>query len=304
VTLLTPFKRITTFKLSKSPLAKMPIFGGAVQLQLSQAATPLLVHSSTETQVIAHTKPAPEPAPVPLSPREVLAQIGSKLREWREYYQLSIDDISARTQIQPRLVQAIEDGYLEMLPEWIYVKAMVKRYADNLGLNGTDIAQCMIAWEAVTAKPVTISKQGLGFDLVPQVKPLHVYIGYTLAICGIGAGSSHLLNNAIRPQATPINNQVIQSQRSIVVTPVAVQLPDVQIGIAVKAPTWAEIGIDGTTKFTGNLNVGAKFNWTAKKQVTINTNNAGGLLFSRDGQAPEPLGKIGQKQAVTIKVGN
>jgi hypothetical protein len=295
VTLLTPFKRISTFKLSK-----LPMFAGADQLLLPQAAAaPLLVHSQVETQIVPQT----DPHPLPLSPREVLAQIGSKLREWREYYQLSIEDISARTQIQPRLVQAIEDGHIEMLPEWIYVKAMVKRYADNLGLNGTDIAQCMIAWEAVTAKPVTISKSGSGFDLVPQVKPLHVYIGYTLAICGIGAGSSHLLNNAIRPQATPINNHVIQSQRSIVVAPVAVQLPDVTIGIAVKAPTWAQIGIDGTTKFTGNLKVGEQLSWTAKKQVTINTNNAGGLLFSRDGQAPEPLGKIGQKQAVTIKVG-
>ena len=75
-----------------------------------------------------------------------------------------------------------------------------------------------------------------------------------------------------------------------------------RVGIVVKQPTWAQIGIDGTTKFTGSLKVDTQFNWTAKKQVTISTNNAGGLLFARDLQPPQPLGKIGQKQAVTIKV--
>jgi Helix-turn-helix domain len=200
------------------------MFAGGDQLLLPQSAAPLVVHSPIETQIVHQ----PAPDPLPLSPSEVLAQIGSKLREWREYYQLSIEDISARTQIQPRLVQAIENGHLEVLPEWIYVKAMVKRYADNLGLNGTDIAQCMIAWEVVTPKPKKVAKQGSGFDLVPQVKPLHVYIGYTLAICGIGAGSSHLLNNAIRPQAQPMNNQVIQSPRSIMVAPVAAPQPDLK----------------------------------------------------------------------------
>lgn len=45
-----------------------------------------------------------------------------------------------------------------------------------------------------------------------------------------------------------------------------------------------------------------QLSWIAQKQVTINTNNAGGLLISRDSQLLQPLGKIGQKQSVTIKV--
>jgi cytoskeletal protein RodZ len=297
VTLLTPFKQITALKLSKLPIFKTV---EVEQLQLPQAAAIVLADSPAAAQIIPHI----DPDPIPLSPREVLAQVGFKLREWREHYELSIEDISARTQIQPRLIQAIEDGQVEMLPEWVYVKGMVKRYADNLGLDGTEISQHIISWTPVATKPTVIAKQKSSFVLVAQVKPLHVYFGYMVAICGIGAGSSHLLNNAVKPTATPISRHTIQSQRSIVVAPVAVQLPDVKIGIAVKAPTWAEIGIDGTTKFTGSLKAGTQFNWTAKKQVTINTNNAGGLLFSRDGQPLKALGEIGQKQAVTIKVGN
>jgi transcriptional regulator with XRE-family HTH domain len=287
VTLLTPLKHITAFKLSK-----LPIFAGAAsfrsRVELRQSKTPMLAPS--------------DPDALPLTPTEIFAQIGGTLRQWREYYQLSIDDVASRTQIQPRLIQAIEAGNIEMLPELIYVKGMVKRYADNLGLDGTEISHHVTLLEPAAAKFTVIPRSTIGFNTAPQIKPFHVYLGYTLAIFGVGAGSSHLLNNAIRPQTTLMNTSVAQPLRTAPVVPVAIQLPDVPIGIAVKAPTWAQIGIDGTTKFTGTLKVGMKFNWAAKKQVTINTNNAGGLLFSRNGQPLQPLGKIGQKKNVTIKV--
>ena len=287
MTLLTPLKHITAFKLSK-----LPIFAGAASLrsrvERRQSQTPI---------------PAPiDPDSLPLTPAEIFAQIGGTLRQWREYYQLSIDDVATRTQIQPRLIQAIEEGNISMLPELVYVKGMVKRYADNLGLDGAEISRHVPAWEPAATKFMAIPRSTIGFNTAPQVKPVHVYIGYTLAIFGVGAGVSHLLNNSIKSPTPMADTSISQPLLTPAVAPVAVQLPDVPIGIAVKATTWAQIGIDGTTKFTGTLKAGEQFNWTAKKQVTINTNNAGGLLFSRDGQVPQPLGKIGQKQSVTIKV--
>ena len=280
MTLLTPLKHITTFKLSK-----LPIFAGAAaRAKQRQPQTALLAPS--------------DPQLLPLTPIEILEQIGGTLGQWREYYQLSIDDMSVRTQIQPRLIQAIEAAQVEILPESIYVKGMIKRYADSLGLDGTEIVQHLIPWEPATVEFKVIPRSTIGFS-TPQLKPVQIYLGYTLAIFGIGAGASHLLNRAVKPPAIQLNPQPTEIHQ---VVPVATQLPDVKIGIAVTAPTWAQIGIDGTTKFTGMLKVGTRFDWIAKKQVTINTNNAGGLLFSRDGQALQPLGQIGQKQAVTIKV--
>lgn len=287
MTLLTPLKHITAFKLSK-----LPIFAGVASLrsrvELRQSKTPMIAPS--------------DPDALPLTPTEIFEQIGSTLRQWREYYQLSIDDVASRTQIQPRLIQAIEAGQIEMLPELVYVKGMVKRYADNLGLDGTEISHHVSLLEPTATKFTVIPRSTIGFNTTPQVKPVHIYLGYTLAIFGVGAGASHLLNNAVRPQIPLVNPSVTQPLRTAVVVSVAIQLPDVPIGIEVKAPTWAQIGIDGTTKFTGSLKVGTKFNWTAKKQVTISTNNAGGLLFSRDGKPLQPLGKIGQKQTATIKM--
>jgi hypothetical protein len=318
VTLLTPFKHITTFRLTN-----LPIFGGGrrrrheLEIKPSDEIANLdhrldlqegiglvvdkaqaLARRQLATPVVANT----DPQSLPLTPAEILQQIGSKLREWREYHHLSIDDMSARTQIQPRLISAIEQGHTEMLPESVYVKGMLKRYADNLGLDGTEISQHMRPWEPAVAKFTVISRQTPGLNFAPQFKPVHIYLGYTLVICGIGAVTSHLLNDTVKPSVTPITAAKIQPQQAVVIPPVAIPLPDVKIGIAVKSQTWAQIGIDGTTKVTGSLKAGTQFDWTAKKQVTISTNNAGGLLFSRDGQPLKPLGKIGEKQTITIKV--
>lgn len=292
MTLLAPLKHLTALKLSK-----LSIFGGAKSSS-----------KKIQPQIPASIE---DPTPIPPTPSEILQHIGAQLRQVREQQKVSIDNLSARTQIQPRLIQAIEEGHIEMLPESVYVKGMVKRYANCLGLDGMEMSNQVPKWgsEVAMFEPTTkLQNTGFSNPSAPQLKPLHVYLGYTLAICGVGAGISHLLNNT-KPQTQQITGATIKPRPAAgiaaappVTAPKIPHLPNVPIEISVKSPTWAQIGIDGTTKFTGNLIVGAKLNLVATKQVTINTNNAGGILFSRDRQPPKPLGAPGQKQSVTIKV--
>jgi cytoskeletal protein RodZ len=291
VTLLAPLKHLTALKFSK-----LSIFGGAKSsIKKNQ---PQISASIEETTCISPT------------PSEILQHIGAQLRQVREHQQMSIDNLSARTQIQPRLIQAIEEGHIEMLPEAVYVKGMVKRYANTLGLDGMEMSQQVPKWgsEVAMFEPTKIQTTGFGTTTTTQLKPLHVYLGYMLAIFGVGAGISHLLSNALKPQSQQVTGAVIQQQPVAAIPATAVrapqpkQLPNVPIEISVKNPTWAQIGVDGATKFTGTLIVGTTLNLVATKQVTINTNNAGGILLSRDRQPPKPLGALGQKQSVTIKV--
>jgi Helix-turn-helix domain/Domain of unknown function (DUF4115) len=268
----------------------------------------------------AQPKPiiASDPVPLTPTPSDILEQIGTQLRQLREQRKLSIEDISAQTQIQPRLVQAIEEGHLEMLPESVYVKGMVKRYGNSVGIDGLAISQQVPTWDRqdLDFTQPTVRQNNTGFTTpqtgfsTPQVKPLHVYLGYTLAIIGAGAGISHLLNTTLRPKPAIVNgSNKLPKNSAIVPAPIATvapkiaPLPNVNVGIEVKSPAWAQIGVDGTTRFTGSLKVGTKLNLVATKQVTISTDNAGGLLFAQEQQPPQPLGKLGQKQHVTIKVG-
>ncbi|WP_309736569.1 RodZ domain-containing protein [Chamaesiphon sp. OTE_75_metabat_556] len=290
MTLLAPLKHITALKFSK--LSPHHIFA-SVASSLEPRPLPIpIVH---------------EPAPLPPTPSEILQEIGGELRQLRQQRQLTIEDLSARTRIQPRLIQAIEEGHLEMLPEPVYVRGLVKRYSDSLGLNGLTISARVPHWapEAATFEPTT-KLQLTGFNPTIRINPLQIYIGYTLAIVCAGAVTSYLLNNAIKPPAIASNVIPPRAAGIAVVRPTnsqpAQKLADVKIGIAIQSPTWAQIGIDGTTKFTGNLQPGMQLSWIATKQVTVNTNNAGGLLLSRDGQPAQPLGKVGQKLSTTVKV--
>jgi transcriptional regulator with XRE-family HTH domain len=290
VTLLAPLKHITALKFSK--LSPQHIFA-SVASSLEPRPLPIpIVH---------------EPVPLPPTPSEILQEIGGQLRQLRQQRQLTIDDLSARTRIQPRLIQAIEEGHLEMLPEPVYVRGLVKKYGDSLGLNGIAISAQVPNWapEAATFEPTT-KLQLTGFNPTIRINPWQIYIGYTLAIICTGGAISHLLNNAIKPptiasNAIPPQAAGIAVVRSTTSQP-AQKLADVKVGIAIQSPTWAQIGIDGTTKFTGNLQPGMQLSWIATKQVTVNTNNAGGLLLSRDGQPAQPLGKVGQKLSTTVKV--
>lgn len=246
-----------------------------------------------------------DPTPVVQTPSDILRQIGIGLRQWREHYGISIEDMSAKTQIQPRSIEAIEQGNIAILPELVYVRKMVKRYADHLGLDGSAIARNIPAWENTAAPVKPSAKPKTAFTTAaPLVKPAHVYLGYTLLIIVGGAGISHLLNDAFKPKMIPTPQvAIIQPKVATAKTQKVTALPDVTVDLAVTSPAWAQIGIDGTTKFTGNLSVGTKLSWVGTKQITISTNNAGGLMLSRDRQPPQPVGKPGEKQQITIKLG-
>ena len=270
MTLLAPLKHIAALKLSK-----LAIFVGSAS-SLKNLRLKLPVSS------------APEQIPLPPTPGEILEQIGGNLRQLREQRDLSIEDISARTQIQPRLIRAIEEGRIEMLPESVYVKGSIKRYANSLGLDGMAISQQVLKWEpeSATFKPVT-KMQMTGFHAAIRIKPSHVYLGYALAIVGICAGTSQLLNNALRPPAT---------------VEIAAIPPRQPVGIVMTNATLAKIWLDGTTKFTGNAKVGTQLNWLVRKPISIDTNNLDSWLGSGDSEPPQPLAKIRQKRGVNNKV--
>lgn len=75
------------------------------------------------------------------SQQSQLAQIGAFLRENREKQEKALEDISIRTYIRPQLLKGIETGDPDMLPEPIFVQGFIRRYAEALGLKGTELAQ-------------------------------------------------------------------------------------------------------------------------------------------------------------------
>jgi cytoskeletal protein RodZ len=262
----------------------------------------------------AHLKTSTES--IDLEPRELsapqpsdrLQHIGAQLRSLREKQALSIEEVSARTQIQPRLIEAIESAQIEILPESVYVKGMVKRYGDQMGLNGSALVEDFPIWERQSSEPTPPKDSRRTTLVIPtRVKPLHFYLGYTVVVLAGIAGMSQVLNNTFKPKspAPILTTELPPLAQSVVeaVQPSALPLPPkLTIAVEIKSPALVKVLVDGKPKFSGNLKVGEKHTWGAQQQVTIETNNAGGILLSRDGHPAQLLGQPNRQQQAIFQV--
>ncbi|MBD3881415.1 helix-turn-helix domain-containing protein [Phormidium tenue FACHB-886] len=71
---------------------------------------------------------------------EQLKEIGAQLRQVRQQQSRSLEEIATKTCIRLPLLQAIENGQGQMLPEPVFVQGFIRRYAETLGLDGTSLS--------------------------------------------------------------------------------------------------------------------------------------------------------------------
>ncbi|MGJ5675556.1 MAG: helix-turn-helix domain-containing protein [Nostochopsis sp.] len=237
--------------------------------------------------------------------REKLATMGAQLSSSRQEKDLSLDEIVVVTRIPRRLLQAIEEGNLEELPEPVYIQGLIRQFADALGFNGAKFA----ADFPIGTNRVSF-KSGWKNPSVGELRPFHLYLLYILMIfCSVG-GLSQLLNaNALQTannnQNTSKQNQqtVIPSQKFQPVSDMTSNLNNaqqVQIGLTLTEKSWVQVLVDGKVEYEGELPEGTHRIWKAQEQLTVKTDNAGGVLVSINKEKAKQLGEAGKQKEVTI----
>ncbi|MCX6168817.1 MAG: helix-turn-helix domain-containing protein [Ignavibacteriales bacterium] len=71
---------------------------------------------------------------------ELLKQFADELKSAREAKAIGLQHIAAKTKIDLKFLQAIEDANFELLPD-IYIRAFIKEYASTIDLNPKEILQ-------------------------------------------------------------------------------------------------------------------------------------------------------------------
>ncbi|MEH2162783.1 MAG: RodZ family helix-turn-helix domain-containing protein [Nostoc sp.] len=242
---------------------------------------------------------------------EKLAELGAQLWALRQEQGLSLEQVVVLTRIPQRLLQAIEEGNLNDLPEPVYIQGLIRQFADALGLNGVEFSGTFPIGSA------QVNPQGMGNTLpINQLRPIHLYFLYILLIVCSVNGLSQLLNNAVlqasNSQNQPINQksivkpEPIQPKDSLKVQPVSdppsggQQGQVVQIGVTLKASSWIRVVADGKTEFEGILPEGTHRIWKAQEQLTVKTDNAGGVLMSVNQEKAKEMGEPGKEEEVRI----
>lgn len=251
---------------------------------------------------------------------EKIQELGSRLQEIRLARSLSLEQVFAKTLIPLRSLRAIEEADIEVLPEPIYLKGLLKRYAQFLGLNGTEfIADFFLdnTFKALTPswKPLP-SRRKRSFPLY-----LLYVLGVVSAISGFSAFSQRsALEVGNLPQeeqpASPSPKPV--EQNPVAMSPVAMnpnatqkatsvttaQHPPEQpvtVDITLKEDCWLQIVADGKTTFEGTLTKGDKRTWEASQELVIRAGNAGGVEIAVNDQQAKPLGEPGAVEEVTYQ---
>ncbi len=94
------------------------------------------------------------------------------LSQHRHEKALSLEEIAAKTYIQLRLLRALEEHRLEILPEAVFVQGFIRKYADEIGLDGAVFAAMFmsnvpVASEQVSAPAAEDQPIGAPSSLVP-----------------------------------------------------------------------------------------------------------------------------------------
>lgn len=261
---------------------------------------------------------------------ERLMQIGTYLREVREESMLSLEDVAARTLIQARLLRAIEAGKLNQLPEPVYIQGFIKRYAEALGLDGSEFADAFPTFQSHD-RPVQVSWKD---SPAAQLRPLHLYFAYVALIMASVSLLSHLINRSA-PLANPVASTAPSSQQvqtapqaaskamssptginpnsaksstlmpTVTASPSPLSRPSdadkpVRVAIKLVAQSWLEVEVDGQVKTAEVLQEGTERSWTANNQVRVRAGNAGGVLVAYNNGQARRMGAPGAVEEQTF----
>lgn len=242
---------------------------------------------------------------------EKLKELGARLRQFRIEQGISLEEIAAYTRIPARLLNAIEEGRLDELPEPVYVKGFIKRFAEALGLNGPEFAS-----DFPTSYHTPLLRPSWRHLPAAQLRPIHLYLVYVCLVIGAVSGLSYLVRRSAvqvvespplqaQQLPTPQNSaQKGQTKSQPSNTAEIVQRSQdgkpVQVRVTLKGPSWLRIVADGKTEFEGTLPEGTQRTWVADKLLIVRAGNAGGVLVEFNDEAAKQMGAPYEVQELTF----
>ncbi len=257
---------------------------------------------------------------------EKLAEIGAKLRQTRLEKSISLDKLAVKTMIRSHILEAIEEGKLDQLPEAIYTQRLIERYANAVDLDGKQLANLF-----TTVSKGEAQNDGRKVYLpVQKLKAHHLYLVYIfVVIFSINILSKTSLisyspdkqpsNSQIAEVAgenqreggsSPSNNSIENSPQQSANNPVVNTFQNqnqdrpITVDVIVEEDSWVRVEIDGQIEFEGTLERGTKKTWEAQEKLVFLAGNAGGVLVAFNNETAKQVGEPGAVRTLVWDVDN
>jgi len=265
-----------------------------------------------------------------------MESVGQKLRAIRLQRGLTLEDISAKTRISTKNLQAIERDDLSPIGSSFFYKSFVRQFAQQLNLNFSELAAAVQSLTAALPEPLMPGQtaSGVALPTVPALrsrrrKGLHWISSFTslmvmLVACSMlysmwqnsraslqarisgfvssftdhsmGQGRGATASNA--PQTSPPERDSAASAALAASAP-APSAP-FRVELSAIERTWLSIVADGQETFTGVLETAETKVLEGHETARIRMGNAGGLNVVFNGRAIGSLGPRGQVRTVVF----
>jgi cytoskeletal protein RodZ len=256
---------------------------------------------------------------------DTLAEIGLKLRQTREAQSMSLEKLAVTTMIRSHILEAIEEGNLDQLPEAIYTQRLIERYANALNLDGKKLANLF----PTQSRGEPLNREKVYFP-VRKLKAHHLYLVYIfLVIVSIHILSkAALISDSADKQLS--NSQAIATSgesgkergansadgnleksgqsspsKSVETTYQSQnQNQPVTVSVIVEEDSWVKVEIDGKIEFEGLLERGTQKTWQAQEKLVFLAGNAGGVLVAFNNGQAKQLGEPGAVEQLVWNADN
>jgi cytoskeletal protein RodZ len=254
--------------------------------------------------------------------------LGKTLRKIREAKNLSLEEVSEKTRTPKKIISSIEEDRLHEIASLFYAKNFVKSYAQFLvALEEKTVKEYLSTCQKKDTPQVALKREKPKGDwFIRHKKHIGVVVltvfGIYVLIFGFFQMKKFVRNAYVKHKIHAVERQKQQKLKAaekqknketpakqVLLGPVEKKSnlivtdkkeKEFELKIEVRYNTWVQVMGDGALLFRGALEKGTSDIWKAKKEITLELGNAGGVILSIDGKNLGPPGKKGEKKTVIV----
>jgi len=244
-----------------------------------------------------------------------MASLGQELKRERELRGISLKEISTSTKISMRFLQALEEDRLDILPGKFFIKAIIRAYANFIGLEEDYVLNKYYEASLEQEQPLESkhTKRKTRPAITKNTKKLIYSVVLIILLLIFIFFLLHFFfkkKEALPPSENPKTSTLFQEEKTLP-TPVTESLAEfipeeenLTLEISFLEKTWLQVFADGVLKVDGIKQPGEKLMIKAHEELLIHLGNAGGISYSlknKKGKRLGPSGAVVKNLRITLE---
>jgi len=230
---------------------------------------------------------------------DLMAEDEGETKTIREGQGLTLAHIHEATKIPIRILQAIEEGHYDELPEPVYARRFISIYAKYLGIEPEEVLRPYEEYLAARCPPPPLPPSPAITVSSHRKRQLTLIAGSLILITFGIVALSLLVGERVPPSPSMVTNPpatpaTAPAPAPVVTPPPRQQEKELRIAITARELTWLRITADDETPTEILLRPGERIARTASSSLALDIGNAGGVEVTFQGKSLGVLGQSGE----------